>query len=168
MSRPSTDWIDTLAEDLKQQGREAAEAYGRELHRAGIVTAQSPAFFTALSLSLEDAFTTIRSRLQGSAVASETAIERTTPSELHLTRTRFPWFDATLKHTGDTFALNYAKLRTTAPDPTLAPERQSAHFTFQVDAQDQLSAAESFADSPRRFTAPEDLARHLVEILFRV
>ena len=164
MSRPSTDWIDTLAEDLKQQGREAAEAYGRDQHRAGIIAAQSPAFFTALTLCLEDDFAAIRARLQGSAIASETVVERKAPMELHLTRARFPWFDATLKHTKETLVLDFAKERGTAPN--LTSTRQSAHLTFQIDAHDRLCLIESFADTPRSFSAPEDLSRHVVEVLF--
>ena len=166
MSRPSNAWIDSLADNLKQQGRDAAEAYGRDQHRTGVITAQAPAFFTALTLCLEEDFAAIRGRLQGSAVASDTTVARISPSELHLTRARFPWFDATFKHTGDTIALDYAKERGTVP--ALTPNRQSAHFTFQVDAHDRLSLAESFADAPRSFTAPEDLSRHLVELLFTV
>lgn len=162
-------WIDTLAEEIKQQGREAAEAYGREQHRAGIVAVQSKGFFTELALSLDQDFAEMRSRLQGSAVACETAVERRSPTELHLRRSRFPWFDARLKQDGEGIVLDYAKGPGVAAGQTLGTgaDRRSAHFIFQVDGSDRMSVAETFAETPRQFTEAAELSQNLTEILFK-
>ncbi len=164
------EWIEKLAEDLRERGSEAAEQYGREQHRAGIVTAEGKVFFTALVLSLEQDLGEIRSQLQGSSVSSETYMDKDGPATIRLTRTRFPWFDATLQHTGEDVVLDYAQGRGVRGEQNLTTsvDRKTVHFAFQVDVRDRLSIAESFGDNPHRFDQPEALARYLVELLFQV
>ncbi len=164
MSKP---WIDALAEETKQGGREAAEAYGREQHRAGIVDEQGKPFFTALVFALEQDFAEMRSRLQGSAVACETAVHRISATEVHLARARFPWFEAALRHDGDTVALDYTGGRGVTETNAASVERHSARFMFQVDGQDKLSIAESFAEKPLSFHEPDELSKHITGLLFK-
>ena len=167
MSQP---WIEKLAEDVKQKGHDAAEAYGRQLHRSGIIAEQGKTFFTALVLVLEQDFAEMRSQLQGSAVSCETSVQRNSPSEARLTRSRFPWFDATLKHAAEDIVLEYEQGRGVANEQLTHPstDRQTAHFSFQVDAADRMTIAESFDETQRQFAQPEDLAKHIVELLFHV
>lgn len=164
------EWIEHLANEIKQNGHEAAEQYGRDQHRAGIVTAEGKVFFMTLIICLEQDLSEIRSQLQGSTVSSETMIERNGPALARLSRSRFPWFDATLKHAEQDVALDYAQGRGVAGEQNLllSADRQTAHFAFQVDARDRLSIAESFGDNPRQFDLPEALAKHILELLFAV
>ena len=166
----STEWIDKLAEELKQKGREAAESYGREQHRAGIMAEQGKIFFAALVMLLEEDFSALRSRLQGSPVSSETALVRESPTRVLLTRSRFPWFSGTLEHLADDIVLKYAQGHGVAGEPLLlhSAERETVHFSFQVDHEDKLHIAESFEETQQQFDRPEELARHIVELLFRV
>ena len=163
-------WIETLAGELREKGREAAENYGREQHRAGIIEAEGKVFFLALASSLDQDFTEIRSQLQGSAVACETSVIKTSPTEIKLTRSRFPWFDATLKHDGPNVALDYVQDRGTEPDPTLVgtAARTTKQFHFEVDRLDRMVIADPFGDQPQKFDKPEAFAKHLVELLFKV
>jgi len=105
------EWIEQLAGGLKEKGRDAAESYGREQHRAGIIDVEGKVFFMAVVAALEQDFTELRGQLQGSAISCETSIVRTGPAEVKLTRSRFPWFNATLKHDGPKVTLDYAKDR---------------------------------------------------------
>jgi hypothetical protein len=163
-------WIENLADEIKDKGRDAAESYGRDQHRAGIVAAEGKIFFTALVTCLEQDLTEIRSQLQGSAVSCETSVVRDGPAQVKLSRDRFPWFDATLKHVDETIMLDYARGRGAAEDKNLrsSAERQTVSFAFQVDAQDRLSVAESFGDDPQTFDQPEGLSKHIVELLFKL
>ncbi len=172
------EWIANLAQDIKQKGHEAAENYGREQHKEGIVAAQGKPFFTAFVLSLEEDINEIKRQLQGDVTAAETTISGSAmelpsnngkPSERNevtVTRNRFPWFDARITHHDSTIVLDYAKGLGIASDPTL--DRKTCHFTFHVAPDDTLSIQESFGDTPRQFHQPEQLAQHITELLFQV
>jgi hypothetical protein len=160
------DWIANLAQDIKQKSHAAAEEYGRSQHRAGIVTTQGKPFFTTLVLCLEQDITEIKRQLQGDVTASDTTIQTISATEIKLTRSRFPWFDARVTHNDSTIILDYAKGLGVAGDP--AVDRKSRHFAFQVTDEDALYLQDSFADNPKRFHQPEDLARQIIQILFEV
>jgi hypothetical protein len=70
----SQEWITNLTEDIKQKGHEAAENYGREQHKEGIIAAQGAPFFTSLVLCLEEDINEIKRQLQGDVTAAETTI----------------------------------------------------------------------------------------------
>jgi hypothetical protein len=160
------EWIANLAQDIRQKGHEAAESYGRSQHRAEIATTQGRQFFTAFALSLENDVNEIKRQLQGDVTSSDTIFQSISPTELKLTRSRFPWFDARITHQDPDIVLDYTKGLGVAGDPAL--DRKSCHFTFRVDGDDLLSVHESFNDNTRQFHQPEELARHIVEILFQL
>ncbi|WP_263382108.1 hypothetical protein [Granulicella arctica] len=164
------EWIEQLAGDLKEKGRDAAESYGREQHRAGIIDAEGKVFFLAAVAAIEQDFTEIRSQLQGSPISCETSIVRTGPAEVKLTRSRFPWFDATLKHNDADVTLDYARGRGVAPDKVIedTTEHTLAHYSFQVDPQDKMTLGESFGDAPKSFETADEFSKHIVELLFKV
>jgi hypothetical protein len=174
----SQEWIANLAEDIKQKGHEAAENYGRQQHKEGIIAEQSAPFFTNLVLSLEEDVNEIKRQLQGDVTAAETTISGPAlqlPSnsaqtgdrnEVTLTRSRFPWFDVRITHRDSTIALDYAKGLGVAGDPAL--DRKSCVFAFHVADDDALSIYESFGDTPRQFRRPEQLAQYITELLFRI
>ena len=163
-------WIESLAGELKEKGREAAESYGREQHRAGIVAAEGKVFFTALVMAIEQDFSEIRSQLQGSAISSDTSIYRDAPTEIRLSRSRFPWFDATLQHRDADIVLEYVQGRGDAGSQSLASsaDRKSVHFGLQVDPLDRLYASDSFGEDAPRFDQAEELAKQIVELLLKV
>jgi hypothetical protein len=160
------EWIENLAQDIRQKGREAAESYGRSQHQAEIATTRGKPFFTAFVISLENDVKEIKRKLQGDVTSSDTVFQTISPNEVKLTRSRFPWFDAYITHQDSTIVLDYAKGLGVAGDPAL--DRQTSHFSFHVDDEDTLSLQESFPDNPRRFHQPEELARHIVELLFQL
>jgi hypothetical protein len=160
------EWIENLAQDIRQKGHEAAEDYGREQHKEGIVAKSGHLFFASFVTCLEDDVNEIKRHLQGDVTASETTFQTINPNEVKLTRSRFPWFDASITHRDSTIVLDYAKGLGIAGDPTL--DRQAAHFTFHVAPDDTLSIQQSFGDNPRQFHQPEDLARHVTELLFQI
>ena len=159
------EWIADLAQDIRQKGHEAAENYGRSQHRAEIATTQGKQFFTACVISLEDDVNEIKRQLQGDVTSSDTTFHSVTPTEVKLTRSRFPWFDARITHQDPDIILEYAKGLGVAGDPAL--DRKTCHFTFHVDEEDALSVHESFNNDPRTFHQPEELARYIVELLFQ-
>ena len=108
----------------------------------------------------------IRRQLQGDATASETIIQTTGLTEVKLTRSRFPWFDARITHHDPTITLDYAKGLGIAGDPAI--DRKSRNFAFQVTDDDALYLQDAFDDNPKRFHQPEDLARHILQILFEL
>jgi hypothetical protein len=172
------EWIANLAQDIRQKGHEAAENYGREQHKEGIITIQGKPFFTAFVLSLEDNINEIKRQLQGDATASETTITgsalqlpqakevATERNEIILTRSRFPWFDARITHHDSTIVLEYAKGLGVAGGPSV--DRQTTLFAFDVADDDTLSVKESFDDNPRQFRQPEELAQYVTQLLFHV
>ena len=162
----SKEWIATLTQDIQQKGHEAAENYGRSQHQAQIATTQGKPFFTALTISLEEDINEIKRQLQGDVTSSDTIFQTINPNEIKLTRSRFPWFDARLTYQDPSIVLDYAKGLGIAGDPTL--DRKTRHFAFHVAADDTLSIQESFGENPRQFHQPEDLARHIVELLFKL
>jgi hypothetical protein len=160
------EWIENLAQDIRQKGRKAAENYGRSQHQAAIATIQGKPFFSAFIVSLENDVNEIKRELHGDVTSSDTVFQTISPAEVKLTRSRFPWFDAHITHQDSIIVLDYAKGLGVAGDPDI--DRQTCHFDFQVDDKDTLSLQESFRDNPRRFHQPEELSRHIVELLFQL
>lgn len=158
------EWIEQLAQDIKQRNHEAAEDYGRAQHYDGIISTQGKEFFVALVLSLQENVDALRSQLQGDLTSSETRVQTSKADEVKITRARFPWIDAHLNHHGETITLDYAKTPGLTGDPT--QDRKTVVFAFHVAPDDTLSVQDAFADQPHTYPAPEDLARHITEILF--
>jgi hypothetical protein len=157
-------WITNLAQDIREKDHEAAENYGRSQHQAELITNQGKSFFSALVISLEDDVNEIRRQLQGDVTASDTIFQPVNPSEIKLIRSRFPWFDARIIHQDSVIILDYAKGLGIAGDPTL--DRKSRHFAFHVADNDTLSIQQAFDGNSRRFHQPEELAQHIVKLLF--
>jgi len=162
----SKEWIEKLAQDIKQKNREAAQDYGRAQHHAGIVSSEGKEYFLALVQSLEENIAALRSQLQGDAASAETTVQPIKADELKITRARFPWVDARLTHRDETIALDYAKGPGVAGDPHL--DRKTRAFALQVTPDDRLFVEDAFADPPQQYRQPEELARHITELLFAV
>jgi hypothetical protein len=161
-----TEWIENLAQDIRQKGHEAAENFGRSQHQAEIATKQGKPFFTALVICLEEDVNEIKRQLQGDVTSSDTVFQTINPTEVKLTRSRFPWFDARITYQDPIIVLDYAKGLGVGGDPTL--DRKTRNFTFQVASDDTLSIQESFGENPQQFRQPEEFARHIVELLFQL
>jgi hypothetical protein len=157
-------WIEILAEDIKQKNRDAAQDYGRAQHFAGIVAERGKVYFVALVTCLQQNVEALRSQLQGDPTSADTTFQTIRPDEVKITRARFPWVDASLVHHDDTIALEYAKGLGTAGDSML--DRKACTFALKVAPDDTLFAEEAFAAQPRPFAKPEELARHITELLF--
>jgi hypothetical protein len=160
------EWIEDLARDIKQKNHEAAEDYGREQHNAAIIADLGMPFFSTLVSCLEEDVAEIRRQLQGDLTSSDTTVQIINGNDVKLTRSRFPWFDAHVTHQDANIVLDYAKDRGVAGDPNL--DRKTVHFAFNVAKDDAFSIQESFSDNPRRFQTPEELAKHIIELLFQI
>jgi hypothetical protein len=160
------EWVANLAQDIREKGHEAAESYGRSQHQAELATTQGKPFFTALVIRLEEDVNEIKRELQGDVTSSDTIFQTIGPAEVKITRSRFPWFDARITYQDPIIVLDYAKNLGVAGDPAL--DRKTCHFTFHVADDDTLSLEESFGDNPHQFHQPEELARHIVELLFKL
>lgn len=159
------DWIEALAQDIKQKNHEAAEAYGRQQHSDGIIASLSVPFFTTLASCLEEDVAEIRHQLQGDLTSADTTVQIVHLNDIRLTRDRFPWFDAHVVHQDANIVLDYAKGRGTAGDPNF--DRRTVHFAFTVGADDGFSVQQAFSETPLSFRTPEELARHIIELLFQ-
>ena len=160
------DWIDRLAEDIREKNREAAQAYGRDQHFADVVDRLGTEFFVRFATRLEQDVDALRRRLQGDVTSSETVVQSGKAGELRITRERFPWVDAVVTHRDDTILVDYAKGAGLAGDPML--DRQSRAFALRADADDRVYAEGAFGDRPQRYESPEELARSVMELLFGV
>ena len=158
------EWIEQLAQDIKQRNHQAAEDYGRSQHYSGIISNQGKEFFVALVQCLQENVDAIRSQLQGDLTSSETRVQTSKADEVKITRSRFPWIDARLTHHDDTLTLDYATAPGQMGDLTVA--RKTATFAFKVAPDDTLSIQDAFADPPHSYPKPEDLARRITELLF--
>jgi len=162
----SQEWIATLAGDIKQKNREAAQSFGRAQHYAGIISTQSKEYFLGVVFCLQEYVDALRSQLQGDVTSSETLLEKVKASEVKIARARFPWVDARLTHADETVLLDYAKGPGTAGDPQQG--RVTRTFSFKVTQDDTVFVEDAFSDQPHPYNKPEDLARHIVEMLFGV
>lgn len=160
------EWITDLAQEIQQKGHEPAENYGRSQHQLEIITTKGKRFFVVLIIRLEDDVKEIKRRLQGDVTSSDTIFQTVSPSEVKITRSRFPWFDARILHQDPIIVLDYAKNLGVAGDPAL--DRKVCNFNFRVADDDTLSIQESFDENPRQFRQPEELAQHIVEMLFKM
>ncbi len=161
----TTEWIATLTQDLKQKNHEAGEDYNRQQHQLGIIAERAKPFFDSLVSCLETDINEIRRQLQGDVTSSETIIQTIKANDVKITRARFPWFDAHLTASDADIILDYAQGRGTAGDPNL--DRKTARFSFTVAPDDSFSVQEAFSPQPLVFQKPEDLARHIIELLFQ-
>ncbi len=160
------EWIVTLAADIRNKNREAAEGFGKKQHKEAIVAAQGQGFFAAFVSALEDNVNEIRRELQGDVTASETTVQNVSPTEVKLFRSRFPWFDARIVYEDVNILLDYAKGRGVAADRAL--DRKTCHFAFEVADDDAFVVREGFGDNPAQFSQPQELAQRVTEILFAV
>jgi hypothetical protein len=161
------EWIEQLAQEIKEKNREAAEEFGRQQHQNDIIETQGRIFFTDMVRALEDNFTQIRRLLQGDPTSAEIATATTGATQVRLTRARFPWFDAHITHQDGRMTLEYAKEKGVVGDETLA-EKKTLIFDFKVGADDKLWVEDAFGDTPRKYAAPDELAERITEILFAV
>ena len=159
------EWIESLAQEIRQKNHEVAEEFGRAQHQSDVISVQGRLFFHDVVRALEDNFTQMRKMLQGDSTAAETGIMTTGATQAHLTRARFPWFDGHLEHKDPNVTFEYAKELGVPGDPALA-ERKLLVFAFQVDGADKLTAQDAFGDQPATYATPDDLARKITEILF--
>jgi hypothetical protein len=161
-------WIEALTEHIKQKDNEAATSYGREQHRLGVVNEKAPAFFADLVVELEEDFAEVQAQLQGDVTSSETTLVANGHDRVTMTRSRFPWFDAVLRYESASLVLEYARGKGVAGEAKIVggSQRHVTVFPFVVAADDTLTVEEGFGDKPRSFKEPEELARHLVELLF--
>jgi hypothetical protein len=160
------EWIADLAEDIRQKGHEAAENFGRSQHQSEIISTQGRTFFAGLVIALEENVNGVKRELQGDVTSSDTLFQNVSPAEVKLTRSRFPWFDTRITHEDPIIVLDYAKGLGVAGDPTL--DRKTCHFVFQVAPDDSLSIETSYGEKPTHFHQPKELARHIVELLFKL
>ena len=158
-------WIENLAQDIKQRNREAAEEYGRAQHCDGVIADRGKSFFVVLVSCLQEDVDALRRQLQGDLVSTDTSLQTVKPDEVKITRARFPWVDARLIHREDTIVLDYAKGLGVAGDPEM--DRKTQTYTFQVAPDDMLFLEDAFDEPPQRYTQPEELARQIMETLFR-
>jgi hypothetical protein len=158
------EWIENLAQDIKQSNREAAQDYGRAQHYAGIVSTQGKEFFVAVVSCLRENVDALRRRLQGDPTSADTRLETVKPDEVKIVRAGFPWVDAQLTHRDDTIALDYAKAIGAAS--VTAPDRKTRIFAFRVRPDDTIFVEDAFVEPPEQYRQPTDLARHITEILF--
>ena len=160
------EWIEDLAQDIKQRNQEAAQEYGRAQHYAGIVSTLGKEYFVALVFCLQENVDALRRQLQGDPTSAETSLQTVKPNEVKIARSRFPWVDARLSHLEDTIVLDYAKGLGADGDPTL--DRKARTFEFKVAADDSLYVEDAFTEPPERYGQAEDLARHITELLFGI
>lgn len=160
----SQEWIESLAGEIKRKNHEAAEAYGREQHYAGVIAEKAKPFFVALVQCLQQNVDALRSQLQGDLTASETGVQTVRACEVKISRARFPWVDATLEHDGDVIRLDYAKTAGTPGDPQ--QDRKTETYAFRVAPDDTVYLSEAFAAAAAEYREPEDLAEHIVQVLF--
>jgi hypothetical protein len=158
------EWIDNLAEDIRQRNHEAAEDFGSQQHYAGIISTRGKEFFVVVVSCLQENIDALRSRLQGDPASSETALQTIKADEVQITRARFPWVDARLTHHADTITLDYAKSPGAAGDPGL--NRKSRAFVLQVQPDETLFVQDAFAEPPQKYEQAKDLARYITELLF--
>jgi len=161
------EWIENLATEIKQKNREAAEEFGRQQHQADVIGSQGRTFFADMVRSLEDNFTQIRRQLQGDPTSAEIAILTTGSTQVRLTRTRFPWFDAHITHEDGKITLEFARDRGIVADPTLV-DKTTLVFDFHISPEDKLWVEDAFGDTPQKYETPDDLAQRITEILFQV
>ena len=159
------EWITDLAQEVQQKGHEAAENYGRSQHQSEIITTKGKPFFVAFVTSLQKDVNEIKREPQGDVTSSDTIFQNVSPTEVRITRSRFPWFDARILHQDPIIVFDYAKTLGVSGDPAL--DRKVCHFDFRVADDDTLSVQESFGEDPRQFHQPEELARHIIELLFK-
>jgi hypothetical protein len=160
----ATEWIEKLADGIKQKNHEAAEEFGRAQHYAGIVAEVGKEYFVALTFSLQENVEAMRRMLQGDVTSADTTVQTVKVGEVKIARARFPWVDGRLVHNGDTLVLDYARGPGVEGDPN--QDRKVCHFTFKVAPDDSLFVEDAFAPSPRQYKQPDELARHITEALF--
>jgi hypothetical protein len=160
----ATEWIDSLAEDIKQKNHEAAEDYGRSQHYAEVIAEKGKPFFVSLLQFLQQDVDALRTRLQGDLTAAETGVQTVRACEVKITRSRFPWIDATIEHHGETITLDYAKAAGAHGNPQ--QDRKTCTYAFRVAPDDSLYVTDAFGAELAEYSEPEVLARRIVEMLF--
>ena len=106
----------------------------------------------------------IKRELQGDVTSSDTLFQNVSPTEIKLTRSRFPWFDARITHQDPNIVLDYAKGLGVAGDPAI--DRKTCYFVFHVAEDDALLYRGVLRRRSPQLCQPQELAQHIVELLF--
>ncbi len=153
------EWIQQLADDIKRKDHDAAERLAREEHRRQTLTLKGEQFYDGLIRAITDDVAELNAALEGDITASPIAVNGVGERTHKVHRARFPMVQAQLRYELEGVALNYSRSGSQSSS-------RSATYNFQVSANDVVSIREHAGEKPRSFEQPEDLARHLVELLF--
>ncbi len=155
------EWIQQLADDIKRKDHDAAEKLAREEHRRQTLTLKGEQFYDGLIRAITDDVAELNAALAGDITASPIAVNEVGERTHKVHRARFPMVQAQLRYELERIALNYSRSGSQSSS-------RSASYDFQVSEADSLSIRKNAGDKPGSFESPEDLARHLVELLFAV
>ena len=159
------EWLEELANQIKEQHRDVAEAFTRDQHRANVIAVEGRVFFGDVVRALEENFSQLKKLLQGDATSAEIAILTTGTTQIHLTRSRFPWFDAHLGHENEDITLEYGKDAGIPDDPANAG-KCTVLFHIHVSDDDKLSFEDTSVEPTKTYDTADELAQRVTEILF--
>ncbi len=158
------DWIESLTQEIKQKNHDAAEEFAHAQHLAEVIANQGKVFFGDLKLCLEENFNQIRKILQGDPTSAEITLVNTGATQVRMTRSRFPWFDAHITHQDPMIKLEYLKDSGLGAAPE--PEQKCLLFNFKCSDDDVVTLEETNSEPPQSYKTAEEVARRITEVLF--
>jgi hypothetical protein len=150
------EWIEKLAAEIKEKDLEPAEKLAREKYVDNIITVKGRAFYDQLVETLVADIQELKASFEGTSLAIPITVQRQ-PTVVSVKRDNFPRVEAKVHYTKEAISLNYA-----------APPQLSPAYRFHVGEGEGISVRETFGENAKHFNHPAELAKHIMELLFKV
>jgi hypothetical protein len=162
-----SEWIKHLASRIKEVDHEAAEKLHADARRKGILDAKGPVFYKETVTAIQRDLKLMEEDLKEDVTGFPTTVS--TPNAVLATigRQACPFVTATfqLMMPQEQIVLSGS---TGNPVKGIAVRQHGLTFRFEIGENDGVFVAEPFGEQSKKFHHPNQLAEHIVKLLFSV
>ena len=155
------EWIEKLAEDIKTKEHKPAEEFAKEQRRLEALNRKGRLFYDELFKTLASDIAELNLALSGDVTGSTITIGPVPSAHnvnFNITRPNFPKVTAAIRYSRDNIVFAYTQQNGV---------QMSVQYTFHVGENEGVSVKEAFGESAKHFNHPAELAKHIMELLFR-
>jgi hypothetical protein len=153
------EWIQKIADEIKHKEHGPAEQAAKAQRHQHILTTKGKIFFEELIASLREDIDELKAALKGDITDAPTSIQGSMLTNLTITRTQFPQVQANI---------SYAHDRITLGQQLQSGQNRAISYSFHVGEGEGISVREMFGENVKHFNHPNELAKHIMELLFSV
>ena len=160
-----SEWIKHIADRIKEVDHEAALKLHAEARRKGILGSKGPEFYRKTVEAIQRDLNALEEQLKENSTNFPTAAVLTNQVLASITRQACPFVGATLQ-----LMMQQEQIVLTGstgnPAQGIAMRQHSQTLRFEIGENESVFVAEPFGEKSKKFPHPDELAKHIVELLF--